>query len=192
MAVSHPATASDGRIPIRMKFLIAFLFAAALVVPCSSKAQVDDQFSWGLNAGVAFPANDLAKQHDAGVNAGITWAVGGVGQLLGLRVDGMYNRFGAKSGTTAGTTRILGATANLVMGLIGTSNRMYVTGGVGGYGIRTGVPGEGVNDFGLNGGLGLWLPFANAFIEARYHHFYRALANKRPAVFIPVTLGVLF
>ena len=49
-----------------------------------------------------------------------------------------------------------------------------------------------MNDFGLNGGLGLWLPFANAYVEARYHHFYRALANKRPAVFVPVTFGVLF
>lgn len=165
----------------------------AVELPAVASAQGDSQFAWGAMAGVAVPANDLAKDHDAGVNAGITLGIGGVGQLLGIRLDGMYNRFGAKSGTTAGSTRIVGATANLVTNVFGTADRLYLTAGVGGYGIRTGVAGvKAVNDFGVNGGLGLWLPFANAFIEARYHHFYRALTNKRPAVFVPVTLGVLF
>jgi hypothetical protein len=176
-----------------MKFPIAGLVVLALALPSAARAQVDDQFSWGVNAGVAVPANYLAKDHSTGFNGGITFAFGGVGQLIGIRVDGMYNRFGEKSGTDAGSARILGATANLVMGVFGSGDRVYLTGGVGGYGIRTGVTGvKGVNDFGLNGGLGLWLPFANAFIEARYHHFYRALANKRPATFVPITLGVLF
>jgi hypothetical protein len=53
----------------------------------------------------------------------------------------------------------------------GESNKLYLTAGVGGYGIRTGIKGEGKSDFGLNGGLGLWLPFINGFVEARYHHF---------------------
>ena len=176
-----------------MKFSVTGLVVLTLALPCAARAQVDDQFSWGVSAGAAVPMNYLAKDHDTGFNGGITFAFGGVGQLLGVRVDGMYNRFEAKDGTDAGSARILAATANLVMGVFGSGDRLYLTGGVGGYGIRTGVAGvKGVNDFGLNGGFGLWLPFASAFIEARYHHFYRALANKRPAVFVPITLGVLF
>jgi hypothetical protein len=173
-----------------LNVLLAVFLAIGL--PRVARAQTNDQFSWGLIAGAAIPAKDLAKDHDTGVNAGITLAFGGPGQLFGVRIDGLYNRFGAKS-DSAGTARILGATANLVMGVFGDQDRVYVTGGVGGYGIRTGVAGEkGKNDFGVNGGIGLWLPFVNGYVEARYHHFYRALANKKPAVFVPVTIGVLF
>lgn len=161
-------------------------------LPRASQAQVDDQFSWGVTAGAAVPANTLAKDHNTGINGGITFAFGGVGQLFGLRVDGMFNRFGAKS-DTAGNARILGAAVNLVVGVLGDGNRVYLTGGVGGYGIRPGIKGRsGKNDFGINGGIGLWLPGVNGFIEARYHHFYRALENKRPAVFVPITVGILF
>ena len=176
-----------------MKFFVAVLaLVGAIALPRAACAQTNDQFSWGVNAGAVVPAKDLAKDHNTGVNGGITFAFGGPGQLFGVRIDGLYNRFGAKS-DTAGNARILAATLSLVMGVLGDADRVYVTGGVGGYGIRTGVAGEkGKNDFGVNGGIGLWLPFVNGYIEARYHHFYRALANKKPAVFVPVTIGVLF
>ncbi len=168
------------------------MWLGAVALPCVAGAQVDDQFSWGVSAGAAIPANDLAKNHNTGVNAGLTFALGGVGQLFGVRIDGMYNRFGAKT-DSAGNARILGGTVNLVMTVLGDTDRLYLTGGVGAYGIRTGVKGESAkNDFGVNGGIGLWLPFVNGFIEARYHHFYRAFASNKPAVFVPITVGVLF
>jgi hypothetical protein len=176
-----------------MKFLIAFLFLIGAAVPSAVSAQVDDQFSWGLTGGAAVPARDLADNHNTGVSGGVTFAFGNVGQLIGIRVDGLYNTFPGKSGTDGKNARIMGGTFNLVTSLIGTGDRVYVIGGVGGYGIRTGVQGvKAVNDFGINGGMGVWLPFASAFIEARYHHFYRALANKQPAPFIPITVGILF
>jgi len=176
-----------------MKISVAVLILlGAVLVPGVSGAQVDDQFAWGVSAGAAIPANYLAKDHNTGATAGLTLAFGGVGQLFGVKVDGLYNRFSAKS-DTGGTARILGGTVNFVTTVFGNQDRLYLTGGVGAYGIRTGVKGEaGKNDFGLNGGIGLWLPFVNGFIEARYHHFYRALANKKPAVFVPITIGVLF
>ena len=176
-----------------MKSLIAFLLLLGAAIPFRASAQVDDQFSWGLTAGAAVPARDLADNHDTGLSGGVTLAFGGVGQLIGIRVDGSYNTFPGKSGTDGRDARILGGSFNLVTSLLGTGDRVYVIGGAGVYGIRTGVPGvKAVNDFGINGGLGVWLPFASAFIEARYHHFYRALANKQPAPFIPITIGILF
>jgi hypothetical protein len=175
-----------------MKLSVAVLvLVGAVALPCVARAQVNDQFSWGVNAGAVVPANYLAKDHNTGANAGLTLAFGGVGQLLGVRIDGMYNWFGAKT-DAVGDAKILGGTVNGVVSVFGDANRLYLTAGVGGYGIRTGVKGEGKSDFGLNGGVGLWLPGLNGFIEARYHHFYRALANKKPAVFVPITIGVLF
>jgi hypothetical protein len=175
-----------------------FSIAAAIVFlgtayPSAASAQVNDQFSWGLSAGAALPVKELKKEHETGINAGITLAFGGVGQLFGIRVDGMINRFGSKSGTDAGNARILGGTLNLVYSLFGTENRLYAIGGVGAYGIRPDVPGQdSKTDFGTNGGIGIWLPGVSSYIEARYHHFYRALPDKKAAAFVPITLGILF
>ena len=177
-----------------MKFSIAaaiVVLAATFSSPAS--AQVNDQFSWGLTAGAAFPAYELEREHQTGVNAGITLAFGGVGQLFGIRVDGMINRFTAKDDTDAGNARIIGGTLNLVYSVFGSENRLYAIAGVGAYGIRPDVPGqEGRTDFGTNGGIGFWLPGISSFIEARYHHFYRAFPDKKAAPFVPVTLGILF
>jgi hypothetical protein len=176
-----------------MKFSIAaaiVVLAATFSSPAS--AQVNDQFSWGLSAGAAFPLKELKKEHQTGVNAGITLAFGGVGQLFGLRVDGMINRFGEKT-DSAGNARIIGGTLNLVYSLLGSENRVYLIGGVGAYGMRPDVPGQdGKVDFGTNGGIGFWLPGISSFIEARYHHFYRAFPDKKAAAFVPITLGILF
>ena len=163
----------------------------ALAVPSGARAQVDDQFAWGVTAGAVVPANDLAKAHTVGLNAGVTFGFGGVGQLLGIRIDGVVNQLSGKNSTDP-DAQILAGTLNLVMGLLGEGDRVYVTGGVGGYGIKPSKGGEKHNDFGLNGGVGVFIPGINGFIEARYHHFYRALANKRPAIFIPITVGVFF
>ena len=176
-----------------MKSLFAFCFLVSVVaVPRIARSQGDDIFSWGVTWGASIPAKGLATDHNAGINAGITMAIGGIDQLLGFRIDGIWTQFGAKSGTTATSAKIVGGSLNLVTSLLGNSNRVYLIGGVGGYGIRGIVGQASKNDFGINGGIGFWLPFANSFIEARYHHFYRALPNKQPAVFIPITLGILF
>ena len=175
-----------------------FSIAAAIVVltatfSSTASAQVNDQFAWGLSAGAAFPVKELKKEHQTGINAGITLAFGGVGQLFGIRVDGMINRFSAKSDTDAGNARILGGTLNLVYSVFGSENRLYAIAGVGAYGIRPDVQGqEGKTDFGTNGGIGIWLPGISSFIEARYHHFYRAFPGSKAAPFVPVTLGILF
>ena len=179
---------------MRISILTAVAIAMiAVSAPRAAQAQVDDQFSWGASAGAAIPANYLAKDHNTGVTIGGSMAIGGVGQSWGIRIDGMFNQFNAKSGTAAGTARILGGSLNAVVPVIYTNDHVYLIGGLGGYGMQPGVTGQtNVTDFGLNGGIGLFLPGLNGFIEARYHHFYRALINKKPAVFVPITFGILF
>jgi hypothetical protein len=176
---------------MKLSIAAAIVFLVMLSAP-GAQAQVDDQYSWGLTTGAAFPMNNLQKDHNTGVSAGITFAFGGVGQLFGVRIDGIFNQFGAKT-DSAGDARILAATINLVYTLFGESDRIYLTGGLGGYTIRPDVAGQSTrNDFGTNGGIGLWIPSLNGFIEARYNHFFRALPDKRPATFVPVTFGILF
>ena len=162
----------------------------AVSAPRVARAQVDDQFSWGATAGAAVPANELAKDHNTGFNLGGSMAIGGLDQSWGIRIDGMFNRFGAKSGTSAGNARILAGTLNLVVPVV---SRLYVIGGIGGYGFQPGVTGQtNTTDFGVNAGIGMFLPGLNGFIEARYNHFYRALPDKHAAVFVPITFGILF
>src|SRR5688500_10745602 len=118
-----------------MKLSIAA--AAALLVmslPFAASAQVDDGYAWGFTAGAAIPVSYLQDDHNTGVNAGITFAFGGVGSLFGVRVDGMLNRFGAKSGTEGGNARITAATANIVYSpFSGGSDRFYLPAGVGAH-----------------------------------------------------------
>jgi hypothetical protein len=104
----------------------------------------------------------------------------------------MFNRFGAKSGTSAGNAQILAGTLNLVVPFV-SSDRLYVIGGIGGYGFHSGIKGgTNTTDFGVNGGIGMFLPGLNGYIEARYNHFYRALPDKHAAVFVPIVFGILF
>ena len=174
-----------------MKFLIAFLLLIGAVMPRAAAAQVDDQFSWGLTAGASVPARDLADDHNTGLAGGVTFALGQVGQTIGIRIDGLYSTFPGKSGTEGRDARIIGGTFNLVTSLIGTGDRVYVIGGVGGYGIRTGVPGvKAVNDWGINGGLGVWLPFASAFVEARYHRISQKPQFGDARTFITISAGL--
>lgn len=176
-----------------MKSLFAFcILLSVTALPRVARSQGDDIFSWGVTAGAVIPAKGLATDHHTGIDAGITMAIGGIGQLLGFRIDGMWNQFGAKSGTDAKSARIVGGSLNLVTSLFGNSQHAYLIGGVGGYGMKGIVGQASKNDLGLDGGIGFTLPFGSSFVEARYYHFYRALPNKQPAVFIPITLGVLF
>ena len=178
---------------MRISLLTGLAIAmVAMTAPRAARAQVDDQFSWGASAGAVIPANELAHDHTTGFNIGGSMAIGGLDQSWGIRIDGMFNRFGAKSGTSAGNAQILAGTLNLVVPFV-ASDRLYVIGGIGGYGYHPGVKdGTNATDFGVNGGIGMFLPGLNGYIEARYNHFYRALPDKHAAVFVPITFGILF
>ncbi|MBA3341849.1 MAG: hypothetical protein H0T48_08425 [Gemmatimonadaceae bacterium] len=185
-------------------FLIAAMVIAAVGTADRAAGQGQDQYAFGLSGGAAIATADLHDHHDSGFNGTLSFGIGGVDSPVGIRFDGMYNRFGDREGVAGtldqGEARIAGLTGNLVFNVYGTHSRVYGITGVGGYSYSpTGAGTKGTNDFGVNAGLGLWLPFVNGFVEARFHHFYRALPDaatgtkgKKSARFYPITFGILY
>lgn len=167
-----------------------------------AEGQGQDQYAFGLSGGAAIATTELHDQHDSGFNGTLSFGIGGVDSPVGIRFDAMYNGFGDREGGTLdqGRARITGLTGNLVFNIYGADTRLYGVTGVGGYAYSPNGPGtKGASDFGVNAGLGLWLPFVNGFVEARFHHFYRALPDpatgtpaKKSARFYPITFGILY
>jgi len=186
--------------------MIAFAAAAAAFgFAPGAQAQGEDNFAFGASTGIAVPATELRDYHTNGVNGTLILAIGSVDTPVGVRFDAMYNAFGDVNGTpespnTQGKAKILAITGNIVYDFFGQDTKLYFIAGVGGYTYKpTGAGIEDESDFGINAGLGVFLPFVNGFIEARFHNVYRSLPDpvsgapgKKSAQFYPITFGVLF
>lgn len=184
--------------------IIALVTLASFVASQPTFAQGQDQFAFGVSGGLAVPVDDLELHHTNGANGTLSLAIGAVDSPFGVRFDFMYNAFGDREGGTAltdqGKARVLALTGNLIFSIYGQRNRLYAITGVGGYGYQPGGTGtEDETDFGVNAGLGLWIPRVSGFVEARFHNAYRMLPNpadaterNRSARFYPITFGVLF
>jgi hypothetical protein len=128
----------------------------------------------------------------------------------GIRFDGMYSSLGKKSRTvntpggpsvtTQGSAKLTMLTANALVNIYGSNTHLYALGGLGGYWYNPKAAGaDSENDFMLQAGVGVWLNFANMFVEAKWANLYRALpdratgqSGKRSAQIYPVTLGIIF
>ena len=99
-----------------------------------------------------------------------------------------------------GDARVFSLSGNVLFRVYGSDTRLYAIGGIGGFWYNPSGPGtNAVNDFGVNAGLGLWLPRFNGFVEARWFNLYRAmpdpvtgLKGKKSARLYPITVGVMF
>jgi len=185
--------------------IIAVAAAAAFGLAPAAHAQGGDNFAFGASTGIAVAATDMRDYHTNGVNGTLTLAIGAVDTPVGIRFDAMYNAFGDVNGTpeapnTQGKARIFAITGNIVYDFFGQDTKLYLIAGVGGYTYKpTGAGIDDESDFGINAGLGVFLPSVNGFIEARFHNVYRVLpdpasgmAGKKSAQFYPITFGVLF
>jgi hypothetical protein len=181
------------------------MFVAAVLVPAMTvQGQGQDQFAFGVSAGVSIPAGVGADLHKTGYNATVMWGIGSVDSPFGVRFDGMYSSLGERSNTglttPLGKATVTSVSANFLFNVLGSNNHFYLIGGLGGFAYNP--DGEGTkskNDFGLNGGAGLFLPGVNTFIEARWFNFYRALpdpetnvSGKKALQIFPITIGVMF
>ncbi len=167
---------------------------AAIFTGAQLSAQSPKPVSIGIAVGAAIPVGDLADVYNTGYNGTVSLGISSLGTPIGLRFDGMYNKFLGRDDVSVNQpdARVLGGTANLVYGLPGVGIRPYLIGGAGYYGLKVDLPNaESENKFGLNGGIGAMFPLSgfNTFVEARFHHVFTDISSTQ---FIPVTIGILF
>ena len=176
----------------RISLAVASLGLFALSASTSS-AQSAKPISFGISAGASIPVSDFGDVYQTGYNGTVSLGFNSPGSPLGLRVDGMYNKFTDRNDLLVSRPdyAIMGANANLVYALPGVGIRPYLIGGAGIYGQKPDVDGaKNTTDWGLNGGIGASFPLSGftTFIEARYHR----IMSDNPTSFIPVTFGISF
>jgi len=180
---------------------MALTAAAVALFASTGSAQSPRPITLGISAGAAIPAGDFADAAETGFNGTVSLGFQPYGSSVGLRIDGMYNKFSTKDefdlgGEEDNDPTIVAGTANLIFSLPGQGIRPYLIGGGGIYGLKNRFTTV-VNDadyetnVGVNGGIGAAFPLAgfSTFIEARLHHIF---SDDGSIQFVPVTFGISF
>ena len=179
---------------LRHTFALATL-ALAVTAAAADSAAAQARPQLAVGGGVTLPTGDLADGVDAGWHGQVSLGYRPPLYPIGFRIDGAYNDFGAKGGSTV-DFRAISVTGNVVLEAPGLVVRPYLIGGVGLY--NTKVSGtDSRNNFGVNGGAGLRFRLAevDAFVESRYHAALGAIGSgddERAAQYIPITFGIAF
>ncbi|HEX2692630.1 MAG TPA: hypothetical protein VHL12_01145 [Gemmatimonadaceae bacterium] len=186
-----------------MKRLIRPLLLLSLAISGSAQpAFAQKSYALGVGGGSAIPVGRLKDVQNAGFNGIVSLILGGAEMPIGIRIDGIYNRFpgsGAISGAsgTANTAsfRVAGVLGNLIFAFPGTTTKAYAITGGGFYYTKLDAAGaKSERDLGLNAGAGLTFglgPIAS-FVEGRYHFVRRPPAKGGVIHFVPITLGIMF
>jgi hypothetical protein len=171
------------------------LFATAVMITDAQlSAQSVKPVTLGIAAGAAIPAGDFADAYNTGFNGTVGLGLSSVGAPLGVRFEGMYNKFPGRDDLLSNQpdARIVAGTASLVYALPGQGIRPYLIGGGGYYGLKLDRPNaESINKFGINGGIGALFPLSgfDTYIEARFHNVFTDVSSTQ---FVPVTFGIMF
>lgn len=170
--------------------------AASLVTLVHSTrafAQAAPSYSFGVSAGLAVPVSDLSNFASSGYTVGVTLGMHQPLVPLGFRVEGSFTEF-PWSGSSDIKHRIYGLSVDGLynLGTPSANGGLYLTGGVGYFGWKdTGIFDNGTTwDFGLNAGLGYYLPLSGFAVnfEARYRNVF---SSPGQAMF-PITVGLTF
>jgi opacity protein-like surface antigen len=175
----------------RIAFLTLFLLAA-VSVPASADAQIPG-VRLGLGAGPAFPVGHLGEEATTGVHVLGTLGLEVPLLPVGLRVDGLWQRY---PDVHEGHFNAMGALVNGTFRVPMAGARPYVVGGIGfmhheepetDHGDHA-HEGESGTDFafGVGAGLEIRLLGLGGFIEARYLDWGQG--NRA----VPLTVGVRF
>ncbi len=177
------------------KTTMALAAAAVALFASTSSAQSGRPVTLGISAGAAIPVGDFGDVAETGFNGTVSLGFQPFRSSVGLRLDGMYNKFSLKDDLLdSADPTIIGANANLVFSLPGQGIRPYLIGGGGVYGLkndRENIDDKYETEFGVNGGIGAAFPLSgfNTFIEARLHHIF---SDPGSVQFVPVTFGISF
>ena len=176
--------------------LSALALTCALAAPSAaqtsgpgSTAAVGNQYTpvYGGTAGVAIPIGRIADDHAAGYLLGGLVEYSVTGQPYALRGELLFQRFSLKSGHTGANVNLFSLGSTIVYKLQATPTNTFLTGGIA---IYSGNSGYGTRP-GFNGGAGVEIPLTgfSATGEARLHLM---LADGRPVITLPLTIGVRF
>jgi len=184
----------------RLPQIVALSIIASIML--STQAAGQKSYALGIGGGAAIPVGKLSDTQDTGLNGMLTLALGVADLPIGVRFDGIYNRFSHRdvSSPQSGPSntysfRIAGLLGNMIYAFSGTSAKSYIVAGGGLYNTRLDVAGsKSENHFGLNAGLGVTFglgPIAS-FFESRYHFISREPAKGGVIHFVPITVGLMF
>ena len=188
---------------------VGFVAVALAVVSSSAFAQREDQFAFSFGGGVTPVGGRASEVHTTGAHGFGSVGIGMVDSPWGVRFDAMYSSLGEKKNVATpaggftsqqGSAKVFMLTANGIFNIYGSNTHVYAIGGLGGHWYNPSKSGTSAeNDFMLQAGVGVWLNFANMFVEAKWANLYRALPDpnsgqegKRSAQLYPVTLGIIF
>jgi hypothetical protein len=165
----------------------------------SSPALGQKTYALGVGGGGAIPVGKLSDTQSTGYNGLVVIAIGVADLPIGVRFDGIYNKFLYRTAPvgspSASDLRVAAAIGNLIFAFSGTSAKPYVVVGGGLYNTKGDIPGaKSQNNFGFNAGVGATFglgPFAT-FLESRYHTISRKAAKGGVIQFVPITVGFLF
>jgi hypothetical protein len=140
---------------------------------------------YGGTAGVAIPIGRIADDHAAGYLLGGLVEYGVTGQPYALRGELLFQRFSLKSGHTGDNVNLFSLGSTIVYKM--RPSNAFLAGGIA---IYSGNSGYGTRP-GFNGGAGVEIPLTgfSATGEARLHLM---LADGRPVITLPLTIGVRF
>ena len=179
----------------------AVVLAVLAFAAPAARAQGTGGFQFGLTGGVSLPNGTTSDALDDGYHGGIVLNYELPALPLGMRVDGDYRHFDAKSvGGASGSAEIFDGNANLVIGIRIIAVKLYALGGGGLYNVKLKAEGAGFSastsdtQFGWNAGAGaaLVLGKVSIFAEGRYHEITLDSVEGGTFKFVAVSGGILF
>lgn len=181
--------------------LPALLLSLALGLAKPAAAQKG--YALGVAGGAAIPTGKFSDSASTGYSATVFLALGVPDLPLGVRFDGLYNKFsgrtvppqGGGAGVETARQQVIGALGSLIYSFSGTTAKPYIITGGGIYSIKPDISGaRSKNDFGYNAGVGASFGVRRfaGFIEARYHGISRDAEDGGNLQFVPITLGLMF
>ena len=178
----------------------ASALAAVALASSALAAQAASRPTFGVSGGLSIPTGDFGDGFKSGYDIAAFLGFHPAVSPVGIRVEGMYDRFDQKGTNALGVhTNIFAGTGNIILGGTATTGsiRPYVIAGVGFYNLKvdatnaSGASSE--TKFGINGGAGVELPLSgiSAFLEGRYHYVLSSGGNGGSNLgFIPIVVGV--
>lgn len=180
----------------RIRASIALIAATLCSLASVGRAQGSGTTSYtiGASAGLAVPTGDLSNFTSSGYTIAATLGMHQALTPVAFRVEGSFTELPFQ-GSSSAKRRLYGFALDGLfnLGTPSTNGGLYLTGGGGLYGTHDTetIFNAGTDwNFGLNGGLGYYLPLSgfSVIFEGRVTHIFSSASQ----TLFPITVGVTF